>query len=748
MTTSPSNVVNNTLHSLSTRYEAIIDDLDDSDSINIDKLYSLPKVSTPIDVNIRILKKATKPYEGKPEEESILKEYTSGDIINGFVVIENRSQHPMRFEMFYVTLEGCTSVIDKKQGKRTVKRFLRMVDLSASWSYSNIDLATGFQFTPGDIDYDGCVLGLNNDRFLQPGVRYKKFFTFKLPTQLLDISCKHELFSHCLVPPSFGVDKYKHHARYQNIKLNSMLGYGHLGTKGSPILTNDLVTDNLSISYTIDARVVGKDSKTNELTIMKEKEYNLRFIPFGFCQALTGEGDPLKQVKGLQNLVEERIGALERVFDRLEKGECITANDIHNTDLSGTIDIDTNIDSSEILTRKLNQLHIDNRIDPDAASFPLRNVKNLKNNQENVESEFPYTIKYKSTSRNKLKKSFLGGFYFGSDQEHNQSVPDSMKCGIIMLECRIPKDGLPYVRPSLLKKTNQFSNKNKHDQSNWEGLQLSLLEEERNVLKHLDIHLRCIQANNSEPHCPPEIHSVSTQLICITSKAVSSFPIKLNTDLLLNREKIESIMSTFDGYLKKVREYKSKFKENSTELNKLYNKSRSNLAQQEIKFTDFIKGQLLNDIESLATLSISIKILNGVFKKQEFTLGNNIDTINSNGQHQGSKSESSSGLTTTFSNGSISSNPLSPHHSHNSTSVSQLMKQELTHEWVKTNDNEYARQVTVNLELDNEVKETLVPTFESCLCARMYCIRVNVKFENNVGTASIDIPIRIRNLEC
>lgn len=157
-----------------------------------------------------------------------------------------------------------------------------------------------------------------------------------------------------------------------------MLGYGHLGTKGSPILTNDLCSDNLSVSYTIDARVVGKDAKRNELTIMKEKEYNLRLIPFGFCQPLTGEGDPLIQMNALQKLVEERMDALERVFKRLEAGECITANDIHSTDLSGTIDNDTNIDSREILDRKLNQLHIANRIDPDAATFPLRNVKTSK----------------------------------------------------------------------------------------------------------------------------------------------------------------------------------------------------------------------------------------------------------------------------------------------------------------------------------------------------------------------------------
>ncbi|CDO93470.1 unnamed protein product [Kluyveromyces dobzhanskii CBS 2104] len=754
MTSGSSMVIRNSLQTLNTRYEAIIDDLNDSDNINIEKLYSLPKVSTPIDANIRILKKATKPYQEKPEEESILKEYTSGDIINGYVVIENRSQHPLRFEMIYVTLEGCACVIDKKQGKRTVKRFLRMVDLSASWSYSNIDLATGFQYTPGDIDYDGCVLGLNNDRSLLPGVRYKKFFTFKFPNQLLDISCKHEIFCHCLLPPSFGVDKYKDHARYSNIKLNSMLGYGHLGTKGSPILTNDLCSDHLSVSYTIDARVVGKDVKSHELTIMKEKEYNLRLIPFGFCQPLTGDGDPIVLMRKLQTLVEERMDALERVFKKLEIGECITANDIHSTDLSGTIDYDTNVDSEEILTRKLNQLRISNRIDPDAASFPVRNVKTFKKHENTIVSEFPYTIKGKSKSRSKLKKGIFSSLYGGSSAAtETETVPpvatdspqsgisahsssaNAPKCGIIMLECKVPEDGLPYIGPSLLKKTNQYKNKNKHDQSNWDAIQSPLLDEEKKVLEHLKLHLRCIQANSSVPHQPPEIQSVTTQLVCITGKAVSSFPLKLNTKLLLNTEKMNSIRATFQEYLQRAKEYKKKFKENIDQLTELYNKSRSSMnSQQEIRFTDFLTPQFMNDIESLASLAVDIKFLNHIFKKQDQTLPHNPDRFSS--------------ITNSFHAESVPTGlqPSSSQRSH--LSLPQLMKQELLHDWIESDEKEYNREVTVNIMLDTEIKETLVPTFESCLCCRMYCIRVNVKFENNIGSASIDVPIRIRNLEC
>lgn len=135
---------------------------------------------------------------------------------------------------------------------------------------------------------------------------------FKLPTQLLDVTCKQEHYAHCLLPPSFGIDKYRNNCKYSVIKVNHVLGCGHLGTKGSPILTYDMVDDHLSINYTIDARIVGKDQKTQKLNIMKEKEYNLRVIPFGFSSNLIGERKSMDQLNDLIRLIQERLDALKK----------------------------------------------------------------------------------------------------------------------------------------------------------------------------------------------------------------------------------------------------------------------------------------------------------------------------------------------------------------------------------------------------------------------------------------------------
>ncbi|CAR21962.1 ubiquitin-ubiquitin ligase BUL2 [Lachancea thermotolerans CBS 6340] len=722
------------LEALSTLHEPIQDDLGDSDNIYIDKLYSLPKLTTPIEISIRVTKEPAV-ADRKVDDESILKEYTSGDIIHGYVVIENRSTQRQKFEMFYVTLEGRATSVDRECGKRTVKRFLRMVDISASWSYSNIDVSNGVSYVPGRRDFENCVIGLNNNRVLEPHVRYKKYFMFKLPTHLLDVSCKHQQFSHCLVPPAFGIDVTKASGKYSSIKVNPMLGYGHLGTKGSPILTNDLSTEDVSINYTIDTKVVGKDSKSKKLNILKEREYNLRFIPFGFCRPFSGERAPLNQLQDMSKLIQERIEALKKVFKRLDTNECITSEDLHNTDISGTAVDPTDVDSEDIMRRKLDQLYVSNRVDPVCSSFPLRSSKINKDKDKKVEVEFKYNYKDKQKSANKLKKGIFGSFG-PSTQSHSTQPTSSNKSGIIIITSKIPKRGLPYVEPSLLKKTNKLESKSEQNQENWYNLQASLPDKEKEILSSFDIGLRCIQANNCKSHLPPQIQTVTTELICITAKSINSIPIKLNADLLLKKERLDDIQKVFKAFKAEMVELKAKFDENFEQLNELFSKSRRSSIHQELKFTDFLSEQLMTNIESICTLRTDVRSLHNIFKKQSQTLEND-DKISDSAPNKSASTASI--LSNTFSGSSSNS---SVH-----TSTAEKLKNQLLHEWVKTGDGEYERTVTVNLHMNDDIKETLIPTFESCLISRLYCIRVNIKFEGQLGVATVDVPVQIRMLE-
>lgn len=741
-TTTTTNLMNdlevtNTVH-YSIPTDDVQDDLNDNDNINIDKLYSLPKLNkSPIDIDIRITKNPAKPHTMKYEEQSMLKEYTSGDIVHGYCIISNQSSQTINFEMFYVTLEAYISIINKEIGKRTVKRFLRMVDLCASWSYTDIDPSTGVDYVPGEIDhYDGSVIGLTNNRVLQPNTRYKKIFMFKLPTNLLDVTCKHEHFNHCQLPPSFSVDKFKNGFKYANIEVNDVLGCGHMGIKGTPILTNDLSNDGISINYTIDARIVGKDLKIKKLNILKEKEFNLRFIPFKFSSlnqidAIEKNDNQIfeRQLKDLRNLIEERLTALKKIQERLMQNEKITNLDIHGTDISGNLDLDIELNSQEILQRKINQLHITNRLDNSMAD--LSRMKYMEPKLNTMEAQISYrfksgkhknkyyngnlnnsgffssllgssnsvsTLRSSSNSKSNLDSQVLSPQIDTSNDDIindknisliNKSLTEPKEnSGLIVLTTNLPVESLPYYSASLLKKVNKFDLKNKHDQENWIRLSNLIPDEASKPLKKISLKVNCILSNNSLPHVPPTIQNITTELIVINVVSDSSIPVKLSTTFLMNQKKIKDIKSIFVEYSEEAKNGATMFKANESHLNKLFNMDRVG-NERKLKFEDIISKSLMSDIESMVNLKVNQTSLVDFFKKQNIT-----DT---------------------------------------------------NYQWRQTDVNQFAMTVDVNLDINNKSLRTIVPNFETCLCARFYCLRINVKFSNGIGSTSIDIPITVKN---
>lgn len=711
--------------------ESIQDELTDSQKFKIEQLYHLPKVITPISIDIRLTKTPAK-FNEISEEESILKEHTSGDVIYGYIIIENKSSQMLKFEMIYVTLEGYSLVVDHEYQDKKIKRFLRMVDLSASWSDSMVDVSSGCNFIPGDIDYDNCVLGLNNTRILEPGVRYKKFFMFKLPIQLLDVSCKHDQFLHSLLPPSFGVDKYKSSNKYASIEINPVLGYGHCGTKDSPVLTNDLSGDLVSINYSVATRIVGKDSKSNKLTIMKEKEYNLRFIPFGFSQTVTDDHDSISQLDNFFKLIQERLMILENIFRNLNEDKMISS-DIYIRDLdeSNNNDHSLIIDTSEQLLMLKSQQSYRNQSRNNCDSI-LSSNSSLSDNRGIVESTFRYIFIKKTIPSIKVNKKFFGGFSKITNSFTNSNVPSNI--GIIILSSKIPIKGFSYIQPSLLKKANALETKSKHDQENWTKMIELVSNEEKNCLNHVTIDLKCIQSNNSSYHKPPEIQEVTTELIVITATSTNSIPVKLDTKFLIDEKKLNAVKIKCEEYQNKIREYEQQFKENFDKINDSYNSSINPLNRQELKFTNFISHRLIKDLKSISRLKVEIKNLS-VFKRQSYIYSKEFNSLPTNALNTNRDTDSISYTNTNN----------KPYLSR--TVIKEPIENQLTNEWIKVSDAEYHYKLNVDIYLNQDLKETLVPNFQSCLCTRTYCIRINIKFQNNLGIASIDIPVCIRKLE-
>lgn len=690
----------NDLESLSTRYTGgdynnvfdsndenrdntnIEDDVVANNEISVDELYSLPKVASPIHVTMHVTKHVSLP-PNKPEDEFALKEYTSGDTIHGYCIIENKSDKPIRFEMVYIAFEGYISSIEKGKSTRTLKRFLRMVDLSASWSYVNLEMGTGLRYKSRGKDFDNSILGLNHNRILEPGVKYKKFFVFKLPSQLLDTTCKQEHFAHCLLPPSLGIDRYANNGKYKNIKVDDLLGYGHLGSKGFPILTNDLAGNNLSINYSIGARIVGKYPNSQKLNLMAEQEYYIRFIPFGFHTSLIGERDPSSQLQDLINLIEERLNVLKTVFKKLENDQPISNTDIYGTDLVGTFDDDAEFDSNEILTGKMQQLHLANKTDNRKPNVSLYHSIEPEDNV--IEAKLNYKIHDKSNYGRGMFSKLLSS----SSSPSHHSKTRGEKTGLIIVETNTPIESLQYLSPSLLKKVNSFENKTKNGKENWMRLMSLLDDREQTPLKQIKLKLACLKSNNSMDHEPPVIKSVTTELLTITAKSQNSIPIKLNAKMLLNTTRMDNICERFGKYVEQIQACYIEYKSQENKLNKLYNTNMFTGRQRNLSFTDFIPNELYSNIESLSKLNVKVEAIKNIFQEQ---------TI------------------------------------------------ERKHEqvWEKKEDNLYEKELLVDIKYCPDIKYTLIPSYESCLCSRFYCIRVHIEF-HRIGKLFLDIPVIIKN---
>lgn len=249
------------------------------------------------------------------------KEFRQGDFIHGYVSIENTSNEPIPFDMVYVVFEGTLAVVHTSKGPAdppappTVYKFLNMIDLFALWLYANIDrLATDngdpHDWCDGETDpYDGTLLAIDVKRLFQPGVRYKRFFSFRVPEKLLDDNCEiHSLDVHCQVPPSVGhpVNLAPHRRHHQPLPDRKLKDFALLDS---------------FITYNVAARVIGRASHylpsvTKDRYVMaRDATVPLRVIP------LTGLID--YRVPYNQQIRAHYKALVEAVEDKILRGRAV-----------------------------------------------------------------------------------------------------------------------------------------------------------------------------------------------------------------------------------------------------------------------------------------------------------------------------------------------------------------------------------------------------------------------------------------
>lgn len=271
--------------------------------------------------------------------DPLIFEYKQGDYLNGYIVLENRSSEPISFEMFYVLFEGNFEIRKSEKTTSTVriKKFLEMYDFAASWNQSSVDrLITEEcnQFTcQSKVDpTDNTALCINRKCF-EPGRKFKRFFTFKIPDKLLDSECnEHNLPGHTELPPTVGVSTKE--KKLANKKMTPVTDFSFI---------------DASTSYAVLARVIGRASQIkvgeadfletklinstgDEFVIMKESMSFIRILQDSNCpseaqKAVNREASRILYENFISRIKEKlKIGDLLKAA--IERGDDLTAVDI------------------------------------------------------------------------------------------------------------------------------------------------------------------------------------------------------------------------------------------------------------------------------------------------------------------------------------------------------------------------------------------------------------------------------------
>ena len=677
---------------------------DGTKSIPVERIYALPRVNSFVAIELYVTKTAPK-FGQTPKYESMLKEFTCGDIIHGYFTVENKSSKAVKFDMFYLTLEGTISSTTKAcvGTRKTTKRFLRMVDLAASWSYNQEDMNTDEDLCGYLDSIDHTKFGLTNARTLNPGDKRKKFFTFKIPNQLLDTTCKHGHFSHSLLPPSLGFQRPPSSNRnVADIKLSRSLGYGRSSEKGSQLLLMDNCGGNL-VDYSINGMLVGKDAESGGMCLVGESKYSIRIIPFGFDSKPVSEKNCLKDLENFDAAVTKRLEKIKNIISKSK-----LAVPIHEEDILGT---DDQVTSPR---RKCLWNPEPENVENDAGEKKCYSEEGI------IDTEMSYSMT--STINTGLKSIFRKGLYSTSSPQ----LENPEKNGLIMIKVKPPSSSLPYWSPTLIQKQNVFSMKNNQGQHNWSDLRNLLSSEEWEKFESLQIELLCIQAANGIPHEPPNLSSSQIELICLTEKSEDCKPVEFHTNLLLNDRRYNEVKKGFQEMSATIETYSDDFTRDQTTINSLLAEdAKASLGNKQLVFSSLMPLRIRNDVQALAHMDVDVAIIKNALESK---------VVAANDLHSGS---SSSNMIPQASRSIIKN--ASPN------SRGSIFSPAKSNEWDHVSAKEYRKTLSLQIKFNDEFKGTLVPSFQSCLCSRSYVLRIKFHFDKGAGTSQIDVPIQIKN---
>ncbi|OBA26754.1 hypothetical protein HANVADRAFT_62516 [Hanseniaspora valbyensis NRRL Y-1626] len=686
----------------------------------VDDIHNLSqKIFKGVDINIVLTKTAVKPNTPL-EKESALREFSSGELINGYFTITNRTSAPIRFEGFYVSFEGIAIVRDGKSHRSSKMRFLKTHDLSATWSYSHVEIASGVGYAAGSVDKtDNSRLGLPNNKILKPKVKYKKYFCFKIPTEILDMNCKHQIPNHLGLPPSFGLNRLQ--KENATIKCNDVLGYGNNGMRGSAILCPDLDSydsnvshelkkhlsvnaynskklkqgfknEGSSISYSVNCRLVMKDEKNLKPYILNDTAYHIRIVPntltsnnkFKYTEGKHSAVDDRILKKKLLNLNEniiKRTDQLETLLQKLEHWE--SDDTFSKTDLT--------IQTQDIVEKKQEQELKDSKLSWKALGLQRDNLN--ANDGKNISSNdiiehrdiFRTFIAYNYDPKKKSSSSLdmFNNFFVSHNNNHLPSN-SLFANGEIMVETKLNKDlkALPYYRTPTIEHYNTLDKKNNFNKKLWTNYVYPQLPVKRDdyLLDSLDLKIK-LKSNNLEK--VPKLKSINTFLKSFTTYTEKELPFLLDSNFIIKEKKfLKQVCTNSKAHVNKVLDLKEKYALHKDRLANLAKKL--NVDTPLVRFEAFIGGLMYSDLISLSNLEI-----------EEFEITNIFET----------------------------------------TDI-------ISFKWKQVGDS-LESNINVNLKYKENLLMCILPTFDNCLISRFYHLQIECEFDTG-DKAILKIPIDVK----
>lgn len=663
---------------------------------NIDRLSK--SNSSPLDIQIYVTKKIPQPNY-RNDLETRLKEYSAGDVVNGYIVITNTSEAPVDFGLFMVSLEGTIRATERDDSdgahspmrykKVLVKKFLKMYDLNASYGYAHIPSSVGVEYRAFTKDNEGCILGLPNERVLEPFQKYKKFFTFTFPEKLLDNTCMHLILPHVLPPPSFGIDKSCFFHRGEHINLNKALGYGNLDIRGTPLLTRDYAFDDISISYSIEAKFIDKldakdqkeavfehqindSSALSTYTISRSQQYFLRFVP---------------DIK-------------EQMLDYYNQGSQYGQETFGTLGIGGKLFYDYQHHSTWLAIREQNlkiMREIDSKLKKESTVSEVKELNLVQHSsheqsEESWEGIKPQLLNQELESRDDVyyqDQRMICGPENAIYGKKKKSILSSLAViGDLKVYVQVPDEVIPYTSPRLLMRYNCNTEDNGAGMHNLMPVSSTreILElynrDEKDLLRSVNITLQFTAHDNATK--PPAIGYIEANVVCWSYNSEYPLPVKLLYDFYYT--------SPEKDQARNEQKPKSDHHEKVDEVER----TRSNL--------QWVKDQVSHYISFLKTNKTMISRDSFLYIKAMQTLAIKKDTVKD-----------------FFKTVTSSSHP-------------QLLTNELGWNAVQQgNKIVWTKDISVPLVTVNKNNITLVPNFQSCLVGRSYCLQMVVKYKGSGG---------------